>query len=41
MGFKYKLQRILDHRIDILDDEKKELARRNKYYRKLLQDLKN
>ena len=30
MGFKYKLQRILDRRIDILDDEKKELARRNK-----------
>lgn len=37
MGFKFKMQRILDHRIDILDDEKKELARRNK----LLQEAIN
>lgn len=37
MGFKFKMQKILDHKIDILDDEKKELARRNK----LLQEAIN
>lgn len=30
MGFKFKLQKILEYREGILDDEKKELARRNK-----------
>ena len=30
MGFKFKMQKILEHREGILDDEKKEMARRNK-----------
>jgi flagellar FliJ protein len=39
LGFKFNLQKILDFRIDALDDEKKELSKRNMLLREAEQRL--
>ena len=39
MGFKFKLQKILEYKDGLLDDEKKELARRNKLLQEAMAKL--